>query len=162
MAAAAATPMDAIDIGEFLQSQATGVLSMARADRVYAVPVSFAYVEADSALYFRLGYGPDSQKRPFVEAGVDASFVVHDRTAEGWKSVVAEGQLEPLSETTLDTSVVQAMRALDIPVFGTHRRPPGELEFAIVRLDVSKLTGITETRRAGQPDGGARPDDAGP
>lgn len=149
MAAATAATMDALDIAAFLASREAGVLAMTRDGRVYAVPVSFTYDEQRSFLYFRLGFGPDSQKRSYVESVDAASFVVYDRTDEGWKSVVAEGHLEALSASTLDSTVVEAVERLSIPQPGLHRRADDELEHAIVRLDVEKLSGVVERR----PDG---------
>lgn len=149
MPAATATAMDALAIGEFLEAQGTGVLAVAAGGRVYAFPVSFAYDEEGPAVYFRLGYGPDSQKRRFVEGADEASFVVYDRTDEGWKSVLAEGELEPVSESRLDTTLAEAVNGLHIPYFAVHRRPSAELEFEIVRLAVDKLSGIVEAGRAG-------------
>lgn len=152
MADGRAKAMDALEIATFLADQQSGVLALASEDRVYAVPVSFAYADDGPALYFRLGYGPDSQKRSFVEASDEATFVVYDHTAEGWKSVIAEGRLESLSESALDSSVVEAVERLQIPFFQVHQRPASELELAIVRLDVGKLSGVVESRRAGQGD----------
>ena len=143
---ASATAMDAIEIGEFLEGQLTGVLALAMAGRVYAFPVSFAYRDADSSLYFRLGYGPASQKRSYVEGAEAASFVVYDRTDAGWKSVMAEGHLEPVSETGIDGSVEQAVRRLTIPFFQVHQQPADGLEHHIVRLRVEKLSGVAEAR----------------
>lgn len=152
MADGTATAMDALEIATFLAGQVTGVLAMAAGERVYAVPVSFAYADDGPALYFRLGYGPESQKRSFVEASDEATFVVHDRSDGRWTSVIAEGRLESLSESALDSSVVQSVEQLSIPFFQVHQRPAAELEFAIVRLDIDKLSGVAEPRRARQGD----------
>lgn len=145
-----ATAMDALAISEFLETQGTGVLAIGRGGQVYAIPVSFAYHEDGPALYFRFGYGPESQKRTFVEDADSASFVVYDRTGEGWKSVLAEGELEPVSESRLDTSLIEAVNGLHIPYFEVHRRPAAELAFEIVRLDVDKLSGVVEANPGGQ------------
>lgn len=144
MTVATATAMDALAISEFLESQGTGVLALASGGRVYAIPVSFAYHEAGPDIYFRFGYGPDSQKRTYVEGADEASFVVYDRTDAGWKSVLAEGDLESVSDSQLDTSLAEAVNGLHIPYFAVHRRPSAELEFEIVRLDVDKLSGVVE------------------
>lgn len=149
MAVRTATPMDALDIGEFLRGQGTGVLALAKGGSVYALPVSFAYHDDEPAIYFRFGYGPDSQKRTYVEDADEASFVVYDHTDDGWKSVLAEGQLEPVSESQLDTTVDEAVNRLHIPYFEVHRRPTSELEFSIVRLDIDKLSGVAEARHHG-------------
>lgn len=136
--------MDAIDIAEFLDSQHTGVLSMADGDDAYSIPVSFDYDADESAFYFRFGYGADSQKRHYLDTVDTASFVVYDRTENGWQSVVAQGKPERVSESGLDSSVVEAVDELDIPYFQVHHRPAGEMDFSIVRLDATKLTGVGE------------------
>ena len=136
--------MDAIQIDEFLDSQRTGVLSLGRENDGYGVPLSFWFDEDDSSFYFRMGYAPGSQKRKFVEASEYVTFVVYADTDEGWKSVVAEGELELLSEANLDSTIEETIRHLDIPYFEVHERPISELEFDIVRMRVTKLNGIRE------------------
>lgn len=139
--------MDAIEIAEFLDGQRTGTLALADADDAYAVPVSFDFDAETQHVYMRLGYGPESRKRAFIDAADLVSFVVYDDTAEGWKSVVVQGALETLSETSLDSSIREAVANLDIPYFQIHDRPAGETEFNIVRIDPVKVTGIVEAAR---------------
>jgi nitroimidazol reductase NimA-like FMN-containing flavoprotein (pyridoxamine 5'-phosphate oxidase superfamily) len=136
--------MDAIEIAEFLEGQHTGVLSLADGDDAYSIPVSFDYDADEAAVYFRFGYGADSQKRRYLDTVDTASFVVYEQTDDGWKSVVIEGGLERVSESSLDSSLVEAVGSLDIPYFRVHHRPAGEMDFNIVRLDATKLTGIVE------------------
>ena len=144
---ATATSMDALDIAEFLGGQGTGVLALAKGGQVYAFPVSFAYHEDGPALYFRLGYAPESQKRAYVADADGASFVAYDRTPAGWKSVIAEGRLEEVAESALDTSVEEAVNRLHIPYYQVHRAPTAEIDFHVVRLDVDKLSGLVEAHQ---------------
>lgn len=143
-----ATAMDALEISEFLAPRQTGVLALADAGSLYAIPVSFAYDDAGPAIFFRFGYGPDSQKRRYVDGAAQASFVVYDRTDAGWKSVIAEGRLEPVTESQLDSTIEQAVNGLQIPFFEVHRQPVSELEFTITRLDVDKLSGVVEAQHS--------------
>ena len=136
--------MDAIDIAEFLRGRMTGVLGLAREDDAYALPLSFTYDEDEQAFYFRLGFGPDSQKREFVEATDWATFAVYDDTDEGWQSVLAEGHLAVLTDDVLDASLMEAVKQLAIPYFDVHGRPSHELDFEVARLEATKLTGIVE------------------
>lgn len=136
--------MDAIEIADFLEGHHTGVLALAGSDTGYAIPVSYAYDDSGPYVYFRLGYAGDSQKREYVATTESASFVVYDETAEGWKSVVAQGPIEECSEDELDANRIEAVRNLDIPFFTIHTQPAGEREFAIVRIAISDLTGIVE------------------
>ncbi|MFB6359804.1 MAG: pyridoxamine 5'-phosphate oxidase family protein [Halobacteriales archaeon] len=146
MAVPTATAMDAIEIAAFLDTQATGVIALGKAGSVYAFPVSYAYNDEEPAIYYRFGFGDDSQKRAYVDNADEVSFVVYDHTEDGWKSVLAEGELEHVSPSKLDTSVVEAVNALRIPYFQVHRQPASELEFSIHRLQVDKLSGIVEAQ----------------
>lgn len=132
--------MDGIEITDFLKSQQTGVLSLADDDESYAIPVSFAYQNGD--IYIRLGYGTDSQKRDFVETSDYVSFVVYDRTDDGWKSVVVRGTPETLAENSVDSTIAEVTRTLEIPFFRVFRQDTDELEFNIVRIEVDDSTGI--------------------
>ena len=136
--------MDAIEIAEFLDARHAGVLSLADGGDAYSIPVSFDYDGDESALFFRFGFGPDSQKRQFLEAVESASFVVFEREEGRWKSVVIEGPVETVSESTLDSNIVEALDGLDIPYFRIHQRPSGNMDFEIARLDATKMTGIVE------------------
>ncbi len=138
--------MDGLEIAEFLAQGWTGVLSLARDDDGYGIPVSYAYDEDSGDVFFRFGYGSESQKRPFVEASRRASFVVYEETEEGWKSVVARGPLEQLTTDTVASTVVEAIRDLDIPYVTVHDHPEDDLEFEIVRLDVHEVDGVVEGR----------------
>lgn len=147
MSSRQAHALDAIEIGDFLDSQHTGVLALARDDDSYAIPVSFAYDDGgDDApgIYFRLGYAPASQKQDYIESTDYATFVVYDHTDDGWHSVVAQGHLEQLSETELDATIREAVDHLDIPFFEVHERPADEIEFTTVRLQIATMHGIRE------------------
>ena len=138
--------MDGTEIASFLETRSTGVLALASGDDAYGVPVAFAFEADESNVYFRLGYDSDSQKRSYIEATETATFTVYDRTPEGWKSVIAEGELETLTETSLETSLEESIRNLDIPYFQVHAESAADLEQNTVRLDATKLTGIAQGR----------------
>lgn len=139
--------MDAIEIAAFLDEQHTGVLSLAKDDDGYAIPVSFTYDDEEQHVYLRLGYTPDSQKRDFLDASHTVTFVVYDRTDAGWTSVLARGRIVEVTETRLDASILESVHSLDIPFFAVHAAPADELEFTIARLEISELSGIVEGQR---------------
>ncbi len=139
---AGATPMDAVEIADFLQANEAGVLGLAKANTGYAIPVSYTYDDAEQAIYFRLGYAPDSRKLDFIESSELVTFVVFAKTDGGWTSVMAQGNLSELSTTDLDSAIVQSVRSLDIPFFQVHDRPAADLEFGIVELAISSLDGF--------------------
>ena len=136
--------MDGTEIVDFLESQPAGVLAMADGDTAYAIPVSFTFVPEESRVYFRLGYAPGSQKKKFVATTDHAGFVAYARQPDRWKSVVASGRLLELSKTNLDTTVLEALKRLDIPYFKIFDRPTDEIEFTIVALQVDQLNGRME------------------
>ncbi|WP_152041750.1 pyridoxamine 5'-phosphate oxidase family protein [Salinigranum salinum] len=142
-----ATDMDAIEIAEFLETQHTGVLSLAKDDDGYGIPVSFVYTDDDEGgpfVYFRLGYAPGSMKRRYIDASNYVSFIVCDETEDGWKSVIARGRLEEISARSLDAIIAEVVRGLDIPYFYVHDRPVENLNLTLVRLKISDLKGIVE------------------
>jgi nitroimidazol reductase NimA-like FMN-containing flavoprotein (pyridoxamine 5'-phosphate oxidase superfamily) len=145
MSSVESVAMEAVEIDEFLASQRTGVLSLAKGDEGYGFPVSFAYDTAGHDVYLRLGYDRESEKRSYIDASDYASLVVYDYTDVGWKSVVARGGLEEIAESTLDATIVQAVRDLDIPFVSVFDDPDSDaLEFRMTRLDVSELDGRKE------------------
>lgn len=139
-----ATAMDSIQITEFLQDQATGVLALAKDSDAYAVPVSFFYDGEQQCVYLRLGYAPGSQKRRYGEGTDHASLVVYDDTDEGWTSVVIEGHLEETSDNTLDAALEEHGEQLDIPYVRIFDRPTDEVEFRTVRIDITSMKGMIE------------------
>jgi hypothetical protein len=145
-----APALDKAGIDAFLAKQTTGVLSLAKGDDSYAIPVAYTYDPDEQDVYFRLGYAPGSRKREYIEATDDATFVVAADTDSGWKSVLARGRLEhrntveELSRHRLpDESVSGADRELEIPFYHVFEAP-SEMTFALVRLDVTELTGVGE------------------
>ncbi len=138
------TAMDSIEISEFLQRQATGVLALAKESDAYAVPVSFFYHAEQQCVYLRLGDAPGSQKRRYADATDHATLVVYDDTDEGWKSVVIEGHLVETSENTLDAALEEHGEQLDIPYVRIFDRPTDEIEFRTVRVDITSMKGMVE------------------
>lgn len=135
--------LDAPEIADFLSANQTGVLALARDGDAYAVPVSYAFDADGPALYFRLGYAADSQKRAYLAATDQVSFVVYGETDAGWTSVVAIGPVEEVAGDSTDSTVAEAVHDLDIPFFAVHG-DAADLEFHLVRLDVETLSGIVE------------------
>ncbi|MFC5367125.1 pyridoxamine 5'-phosphate oxidase family protein [Salinirubrum litoreum] len=151
MADATATTLGDAQIETFLGAHSVGTLSLAKDGDSYAIPVGYTFDPESREFYFRLGYAPGSRKREFVEATNSATFVVADDTDEGWHSVVAEGYLEHVN-TVEDLaqhrlpgeSTSAADREQDIPFYHVFDAPEESL-FALVRLDVTNLSGVAET-----------------
>ncbi|MFB6170072.1 MAG: pyridoxamine 5'-phosphate oxidase family protein [Haloarculaceae archaeon] len=138
--------MGADEIAAFLQAHGTGVLSLAEGDEPYSVPVSYGYAAEEGCFYLRLGYRDGSEKPSFIEASASARLVVYDHTDEGWKSVIAVGDLSELSKADLTPDLVEQLSQAELPHFEMWEEPKEELEFTINQLDVTRVTG----RRAGR------------
>jgi nitroimidazol reductase NimA-like FMN-containing flavoprotein (pyridoxamine 5'-phosphate oxidase superfamily) len=142
--------LDQEAIDAFLADQSTGMLSLASGDDSYAVPVAFTYAAETRNFHFRLGYGPGSTKREYVDATDRATFVVADDTDDGWKSVLARGELSHRSTVEnadtarpADGTTSQAERERDIPYYQVFDAP-GEMVFTLVRLSTDEFTGVVE------------------
>lgn len=136
-----AEPMDRREVDAFLGEEGTGVLALARDDESYAIPVSYGYDGDEETFYLRLAFHPDSQKREFLGPSRTVSLVVSAETDEGWRSVVARGRLRETGEAALDSSLVEAIRRIDIPFFTVFDRPARELDFELFQLVPDELTG---------------------
>jgi hypothetical protein len=142
--------MDDEERNEFLGTGGTGVVSFPTDadDAPYSLPVSYGYDEADGDFYLRLAFGPETEKDDVVADHTPVSFVVYDQTDEGWRSVVATGHLEEVTEAAIDSDVVQAMRRIHIPLVDVFGRHPRELTFRFFRLSTTDLSGRKEARSA--------------
>lgn len=133
---------------EFLSHGGTGVVSFSRDgdEPPYSLPVSYGYEVDSEAFYFRLAFGPDSEKDELLGEDTPLSFVAYDQTETGWQSVVATGTLEEVPEDDLDQSVSEAMRQVEIPLVDVFERHPQEVSFRFFRLSPDEVTGREEAR----------------
>ncbi|ELY92335.1 hypothetical protein C483_08482 [Natrialba hulunbeirensis JCM 10989] len=129
---------------EFLGRGGTGVLSFAtdRDESPVSIPVSYGYSEEESVLYFQLSFTPGSRKHDLVDRHV--SFVVHDKTTDGWRSVVATGQLAELSDEPYESAVVQGMWSIDLPDVDIFEQPRENVTFESYYLDPERISGRKE------------------
>ncbi|OIB56092.1 pyridoxamine 5'-phosphate oxidase family protein [Natrialba sp. SSL1] len=129
---------------EFLGRGGTGVLSFATDgdEPPVSIPVSYGYSEEESVLYFQLSFTPESRKHDLVDRRV--SFVVHDETAAGWRSVVVTGQLAELSGEPYESAVVQGMWSIDLPDVDIFEQPREDVTFESYYLDPDRISGRKE------------------
>lgn len=137
--------MDAVEIDDYLADGGTGVLSLARGDDPYSIPVSFGYDGDARAFYLRLGFAGESTKRPFLEASSQARLVVYDEGPEV-RSVVAAGDLRRVPKAELTPDVVAHLSEARLPAFGLWEEEKADLEFEIYRLNPETLSGRTASQ----------------
>lgn len=111
--------MDDAELDEFLAAHETGVLSLARDDEPYAIPISYGYDTSDRTIYVRLVSTPESEKRDFLSSSPRTRIVVYDDEDDLYRSVVVIG--------TLDAIEPQDLTAEDIEQYGKTKRPLFEI-----------------------------------
>uniref|UniRef100_UPI00366C443D pyridoxamine 5'-phosphate oxidase family protein n=1 Tax=Cryptosporangium minutisporangium TaxID=113569 RepID=UPI00366C443D len=126
---------------EFLGNGGTGVLAFGTGpdESPTAFPVSYGYAAEAERFYFRLSFSSGTSKEDVIDNPV--TLTVYDETDEGWRSVVASGPLEPLSDLPEESIEVQQMWAVTIPTIDIFDRPRDEIPFQDFCLDPKAITG---------------------
>ncbi|EMA46315.1 pyridoxamine 5'-phosphate oxidase family protein [Halococcus saccharolyticus] len=129
----------------FLGSGGTGVISLSTGEEAtpHSTPVSYGYDAAESVFYFRLTNESGGAKGDL--SGRAVSFVTYGND-DGWKSVVATGQLEQTTEESVATESLQGLERVHIPLIDIFGKPPREVAFEFYRLVPDELTTRTETQ----------------
>ncbi|WP_311172506.1 pyridoxamine 5'-phosphate oxidase family protein [Halobellus ordinarius] len=141
--------LDRTEIDELLGRGGVGVLALAGDNDPYAIPISYGYDAEAGDVYLRLGFGTDSEKREYVEQSERAVVVVTVEGDRGWQSVVVRGPLSEISEASIDGTIVEAIRSIDIPFFTITEEPVQELDYQLYRLQPDEVTGRREKPPAG-------------
>jgi len=137
-----AVVMDRDEIDELLGTGGVGVLALAEENDPYAIPVSYGYDGDD--VYLRLGFGEDSEKEQYLANSERVVLVVTNEGDQGWESTVVRGTLSEIPEASIDGTVVEAIRSIDIPFFTIYEEAPRELEYQLYRLHPDEITGRRE------------------
>lgn len=132
------------ELHDFLGRGGTGVISFSSETDgpPLSLPVSYGYDAGTSSFYFRLSFPPNSGKEDVLDKS--PTFVVHRNTQMGWRSVIATGELEALTELPYHSTAIQGMWAVQIPAVDIFDRPRSEIEFLDFRLVPDRMTGRKE------------------
>ncbi|WP_411965362.1 pyridoxamine 5'-phosphate oxidase family protein [Haloferax sp. YSMS24] len=135
------TSLSSDDIAELLARHETAVLSLAKADIPYAIPISYGYDTTEGRFYFRLVSTPESEKRDFLTSSPRARIVVQESDGNVYRSAIAEGTLEqvPTSELTPER-IVQYGNAKR-PLFEIWANSKKDLDIQLFELDPKSLGG---------------------
>ena len=91
--------MAAAEIEEFLRSAGHGLLSLARDDVAYGIPMSYAYERETQTFVMEFLFQTESKKRRFIVGTEEASLCVYDwEGRDDWQSVIAGGPLERVED----------------------------------------------------------------
>jgi len=129
------------EIDDFLAGHETGVLSLARADEPYAIPISYGYDEDERIFYMRLVSTPDSTKRQFLESSPAVRIVVYDEADSTYRSIVAAGTLEDIPPSELTPEDIAQYGQARRPLFEIWAESKAELDIELYKLDPASLNG---------------------
>jgi nitroimidazol reductase NimA-like FMN-containing flavoprotein (pyridoxamine 5'-phosphate oxidase superfamily) len=127
------------EVEEFLNDQATGVLSLSNDGRAYGIPVSFAFDEEAGRVIMDLGFAAESKKRRFLETTREVCLTVYDwRSPTEWRSVIVTGPLTQLDETDVDDEIqgwyYEVAKDIEIP--------RGDIELEWYELRADDISGV--------------------
>ncbi|WP_435157443.1 pyridoxamine 5'-phosphate oxidase family protein [Haladaptatus sp. DFWS20] len=134
------------ELSEFLGRGGTGIISFTTeaTDPPFTIPVSYGY-DADSAtFYYRLSFPPESGKEDFIDNPV--AFVTYDQVDEKYRSVVATGHLEEVTDMPYNSAAIQRMWSIQIPMVDIFDQPPENISFRHFRLVPDTVAGRKEVK----------------
>jgi hypothetical protein len=135
------TEMSPEETDAFLGSHETGVMSLARTDEPYAIPISYGYDASNGQFYMRLVSTPESEKRRFLDSNPDARLVVYEADGDTYRSVIATGTLVRIDPQELTVEDIQQYGDAKRPLFEIWPKQKGELDIELYRLDPETLSG---------------------
>lgn len=135
------TEMAPGEIEELLARKQTGVLSLAKADEPYAIPISYGYDPDAERFYFRLVSTPESEKRAFLSSTPRARVVVYEEADPNYRSVVADGVLERIEPGGMDVEQVVQYGEAKRPLFEIWGQSKRELDIQLYQLDIESIGG---------------------
>lgn len=153
MAHAEETEMNDGEIDDFLGRHETGVLSLARENEPYSIPISYGYDGTDRTFYMRLVSTPDSEKRRFLASSPHARLVVYDEEAESskttYRSVIATGTFEEIPADELTVEHIKQYGAAKRPLFEIWAESKRDLNIKLYEFEPADLSGRrTEIERS--------------
>ncbi|WP_226040578.1 pyridoxamine 5'-phosphate oxidase family protein [Natrinema sp. DC36] len=135
------TEMTDVEIDDFLSRHETGVLSLARADEPYSIPISYGYDDGEREFYMRMVSTPDSEKRQFLESAPEARLVVYDEADSTYRSVIATGTLESIEPSELTPDEIAQYGNAKRPLFEIWAEGKDALNIELYRLTPTTLNG---------------------
>ncbi len=143
MTLAQETEMSESQVDEFLSDNETGVISMAREDEPYSLPISYGYDVDSRTFYMRLVSTPESKKRAFLGSEPHVRLVVYDEDDEGtlYRSVVAAGHLDEIEPAEMSVEEIEQYGDARRPLFEIWGSEKDELDIKLYRFQPTELTG---------------------
>jgi nitroimidazol reductase NimA-like FMN-containing flavoprotein (pyridoxamine 5'-phosphate oxidase superfamily) len=135
------TEMTRSDTDALLGRHETGVLSLARDDDPYAIPISYGYDADDRTFYLRLVSTPDSEKREFLSSNPDARLVVYEEDEPTYQSVVVTGTLTEIPREEMTVEHVEQYGDAKRPLFEIWGESKPDLDIKLYELRADTISG---------------------
>lgn len=135
------TEMTQSETDALLGRHETGVLSLARDDEPYAIPISYGYDADDRTFYLRLVSTPDSEKREFLSSNPDARLVVYEEDEPTYRSVVVTGTLAEIHRDEMTVEHVEQYGEAKRPLFEIWGEAKPDLDIKLYELRTDTISG---------------------
>ncbi|GAA0288473.1 pyridoxamine 5'-phosphate oxidase family protein [Halobacterium noricense] len=135
------TEMTQSDTDALLGRHETGVLSLARDDDPYAIPISYGYDADDRTFYLRLVSTPESEKREFLSSNPDARLVVYEEDEPTYQSVVVTGTLAGIPRDEMTVEHVEQYGEAKRPLFEIWGEAKPDLDIKLYELRADTISG---------------------
>jgi nitroimidazol reductase NimA-like FMN-containing flavoprotein (pyridoxamine 5'-phosphate oxidase superfamily) len=135
------TEMSRAETDALLARHETGVLSLARGDEPYAIPISYGYDAETRTFFLRLVSTPDSEKREFLSSSPAVRLVVSEEAEPEYRSVVAQGTLKEVSTDEMTVERIEQFGDAKRPLFEIWGESKTDLRIQLYELDADDVSG---------------------
>ncbi|MFC6987745.1 pyridoxamine 5'-phosphate oxidase family protein [Haloplanus sp. GCM10025708] len=119
----------------------TGVLSLAREDEPYSIPISYGYDAEERRFYLRLVSTPESEKRRFLASSPHTRLVVYEEDDPIYRSVVTSGTLNEVPRDALTVDHIEQYGEAKRPLFEIWGESRRDLDIQLYQLEPDELSG---------------------
>lgn len=135
------TEMSRAETDALLARNETGVLSLARGDEPYAIPISYGYDAETRTFFLRLVSTPDSEKREFLSSSPAVRLVVSEETEPEYRSVVAQGTLQEVPTDEMTVERIEQFGDAKRPLFEVWGEAKPDLRIQLYELAADDVSG---------------------
>lgn len=141
-------PMSTDDIETLLASEGYGVLSLARDDEPYSIPVSFGY-DGESIYLGLLELAPDPTKMEFIADGATARLLVTDiNNRFDWQSIAITGPVRSIDNGTEQWEHLLDTLADNAWFMRSFERSDAIESIEGWELEMDEITGLEQTEES--------------
>lgn len=135
------TEMSPSETDALLGRHETGVLSLARGDDPYSIPISYGYDSDNRTFYLRLVSTPESGKREFLSSNPNARLVVYEEDEPAYESVVVTGELVRIPRDDMTVEHVEQYGEAKRPLFEVWGEAKPDLDIQLYELRTDSISG---------------------